>query len=158
MVPDWQPVFGKDPCTIRGTINADHPGHGRAERICGLGGRRHRGLRRERPAPGRRRGRRLNGGPGQDVLLGGNGADSLDGGAGDDHLDSGPGADNLVGGPGRDTVAAGSGDDCLAVQDGARDVVDGGAGSDNALTDRVDALTHVERTFGKWPKKNSPCF
>ena len=41
MSPDWQPVHGaKDPCTIRGTINADQlVGTAKADVICGLGGR-----------------------------------------------------------------------------------------------------------------------
>ena len=70
----------------------------------------------------------------------------MDGGAGNDQLDSGPGNDRLDGGAGRDTIAAGGGNDCLSVQDGVPDQVDGGAGSDNALTDRVDTLLHeVER-------------
>ena len=40
MSADWQPVHGaKDPCTIRGTINADQlVGTAKADVICGLGG------------------------------------------------------------------------------------------------------------------------
>ena len=39
MVPDWQPLQRKDPCTIRGTIHADVlTGTARADVICGLGG------------------------------------------------------------------------------------------------------------------------
>jgi hypothetical protein len=39
MVPDWQAVRAADPCTIRGTINADQlRGSARREVICALGG------------------------------------------------------------------------------------------------------------------------
>ena len=77
MVPDWQPVAGKDPCTIRGTINSDHlvgtPGH---DVICGLGG--------------------------NDVISGSGGNDRIDGGAGNDQINGGPGSDTLIGGTGND--------------------------------------------------------
>jgi TolB protein len=80
MVPDWQPVFRKDPCTIRGTINADHligtPG---PDVICGLGG--------------------------DDTIQGLGGDDRLLGGAGDDWLQARDGARDVVdGGPGRDAA------------------------------------------------------
>ena len=55
MVPDWQPLQRKDPCTIRGTIHADVlTGTARADVICGLGGA-----------------DRIVGGGGNDTLLGG---------------------------------------------------------------------------------------
>ena len=77
MVPDWQPVAGKDPCTIRGTNNSDHlvgtPGH---DVICGLGG--------------------------NDVISGLGGDDRIDGGAGNDQINGGPGSDTLIGGTGND--------------------------------------------------------
>ena len=39
MVPDWQPLWAKDPCTIRGTINGDSiDGTAGPDVICGLGG------------------------------------------------------------------------------------------------------------------------
>jgi Ca2+-binding RTX toxin-like protein len=77
MVPDWQPVFAKDPCTIRGTIGDDHlVGTSGSDVICGLGG--------------------------NDLIEGLGGNDRLDGGAGNDRLNGGPGHDTLVGGAGND--------------------------------------------------------
>src|SRR5258708_1000743 len=39
MVPDWQPVSAKDPCTLRGTIHDDHLiGTAGRDVICGLVG------------------------------------------------------------------------------------------------------------------------
>jgi Tol biopolymer transport system component len=77
MVPDWQPVSGKDPCTIRGTIGNDHligtPG---PDVICGLAG--------------------------NDIISGLGGNDRLDGAAGNDQLNGGPGVDTLIGGAGND--------------------------------------------------------
>jgi Tol biopolymer transport system component len=85
MVPDWQPVFAKDPCTIRGTINADHllgtPGN---DVICGLGG--------------------------ADVIEGGRGQDKLDGGAGNDRFYAKDGQpDTIIGGLGRDVAVVDQG-------------------------------------------------
>jgi TolB protein len=81
MVPDWQPLQSKDPCTIRGTIHGDSSvGSAAAEMICGLGGR-----------------DTLEGGRGHDTLLGGSGNDCLfaqDGGR--DTVDGGPGRDNAL--------------------------------------------------------------
>ena len=77
MVPDWQPISAKDPCTIRGTIGNDHlvgtPG---PDVICGLGG--------------------------DDLISGLGGNDRIDGGPGNDQINGGPGADTLLGGSGRD--------------------------------------------------------
>ena len=66
MVPDWQPLQRKDPCTIRGTINADVlTGTARADVICGLGGEDIiERPRRQRHAARRRRNDQLNGGTG----------------------------------------------------------------------------------------------
>ena len=70
MVPDWQPLHVKDPCTIRGTINVDHlVGTSKADVICGLGGD-----------------DQIDGLAGNDRLLGGAGNDQLKGGAGTDVL------------------------------------------------------------------------
>jgi Ca2+-binding RTX toxin-like protein len=81
MVPDWQPLQAKDPCTIRGTIHADQlvgtPG---PDVICGLGG--------------------------DDSLNGLAGNDRIEGGAGDDYIIGGTGRDTLIGGNGNDTFAA----------------------------------------------------
>jgi Tol biopolymer transport system component len=81
MVPDWQPVSAKDPCTIRGTINTDYLfGTAGADVICGLGG--------------------------GDVIRGLAGNDRIAGGAGGDTIDGGPGKDTLAGGNGNDLFRA----------------------------------------------------
>ncbi len=115
----------------------------------------------------------MNGGSGNDTLEGGAGNDTtgsvkgsicsnnslagndrVDGGAGSDKLDGGPGADvviggtgndNLVGGPGKDTVSGGVGSDTVAAVDGARDVIDCGAGKDTAIVDAVDVVKGCEK-------------
>jgi hypothetical protein len=115
----------------------------------------------------------MNGGSGNDTLKGGAGNDTtgnvkgsicsnnslagndrVDGGAGSDKLDGGPGADvviggtgndNLVGGPGKDTLSGGTGSDTLAAVDGARDVIDCGAGKDTAIVDAVDVVKGCEK-------------
>ena len=81
MVPDWQPLQTKDPCTIRGTINNDQiVGTPKPDVICGLGG--------------------------NDVIAGLGGNDRIDGGAGDDLIDGGSGQDTLLGGNGNDILHA----------------------------------------------------
>jgi Ca2+-binding RTX toxin-like protein len=81
MVPDWQPISAKDPCTIRGTIGNDHLlGTSGPDVICGLGG--------------------------NDIIAGLAGNDRIDGGAGNDQINGGPGADTLVGGAGNDWLNA----------------------------------------------------
>ena len=81
MVPDWQPLQAKDPCTIRGTINVDNlvgtPG---PDVICGLGG--------------------------DDTIDGLGGNDRIDGGAGSDNLYGDAGQDTLIGGNGNDCFYA----------------------------------------------------
>jgi Ca2+-binding RTX toxin-like protein len=77
MVPDWQPIAAKDPCTIRGTIHSDRLiGTAKADVICGLGG--------------------------NDIINGLAGNDRIDGGAGNDQINGGPGSDTLIGGAGND--------------------------------------------------------
>ena len=77
MIPDWQPISKADPCTIHGTIAADHlVGTSKADVICGLGG--------------------------NDVIAGLAGNDRIDGGAGNDQINGGPGKDTLIGGAGND--------------------------------------------------------
>jgi Ca2+-binding RTX toxin-like protein len=98
VAPDWQRVSTPDPCTIRGTINADVlVGTSHDDVICGLGGN-----------------DQISGLGGSDRLFGGAGSDRIDGGSGIDLLKGGEGADRLlardhgqdvvVGGPGRDTA------------------------------------------------------
>src|SRR5438093_6607033 len=81
MVPDWQPLQQKDPCTIRGTIHDEElVGTPKADVICGLGG--------------------------NDTISGLGGNDRLIGADGNDHLIGGPGKDTLLGGNGSDTFEA----------------------------------------------------
>jgi len=96
MVPDWQPIHAKDPCTIRGTINSDSlVGSGKSETICGLGG--------GDIVLGKGGNDRLLGGAGNDRLTGGAGDDVLLGEAGNDWIDAKDRqADGIDGGPGRD--------------------------------------------------------
>jgi Ca2+-binding RTX toxin-like protein len=79
----------------------------------------------------------------------GDGDDSLDvsginapitvrGGAGNDHISGGHGADALFGEDGNDVIRA---------ADGVGDTVDGGAGSDTAYTDHVDAVSNMEHVI-----------
>jgi Ca2+-binding RTX toxin-like protein len=98
MVPDWQPLAAKDPCTIRGTINADQlvgtPG---ADVICGLGG--------NDSIQGLGGNDKIDGGAGNDLITGGAGTDTLLGGNGNDTIYAKDGARDLVnGGPGADTA------------------------------------------------------
>jgi Ca2+-binding RTX toxin-like protein len=70
-------------------------------------------------------------GSGDDRLKGGDEADTFFGGLGNDTLDTGAGAD----------VADGQdGDDTLVIRDGATDLARGGAGTDSATADFVDAV------------------
>lgn len=84
---------------------------------------------------------RLNGGSGGDNLLGSAGDDRLNAGIGDDRLSGGPGADDLTGGGGHDRLDGGSGNDNLQDRDGRRDHMNGGAGRDRCLADRVDVVS-----------------
>jgi Ca2+-binding RTX toxin-like protein len=78
----------------------------------------------------------LYGNEGNDRLYGGAGADLLDGGDGTDYLYGGAGDDRLFGGTGRDHLYGQDGNDFLnggaanTPDDGALDILDGGAGSD----------------------------
>ena len=98
MVPDWQPLQGKPPCTITGTIHDDvltgTPG---PDVICGLGG--------NDTISGLAGNDRLDGGAGDDTLVGGSGRDVLLGGAGNDTIQARDGArDTVDGGPGSDNA------------------------------------------------------
>lgn len=87
----------------------------------------------------------LRGTTGKDVLCGLGGNDRLSGLGGNDVLVGGPGSDRLTGGGGADTLRGGGGGDTLLARDGARDVVNGGAGTDRARADAADRLRLVER-------------
>jgi hypothetical protein len=87
----------------------------------------------------------LRGTAGRDVICGLGGNDALSGLGGNDVLIGGPGSDRLTGGGGRDSLHGGGGADTFLARDRARDVVNGGAGSDRALVDAVDRVRLVER-------------
>jgi Ca2+-binding RTX toxin-like protein len=98
---------------------------------------------------------------GNDVVTGGDGPDAIDGGAGDDQLSGGFGNDTIAGGSGRDDIGGdrtaacaygplfgsctiGSGNDTIYAQDGERDTIDCGPGSDTAYVDAADVVTGCE--------------
>jgi len=81
--------------------------------------------------------------------LGGLIAVQADAGSGDDRLKGGDEADTFFGGLGNDTLDTGAGsdvadgqdgDDTLVIRDGATDLARGGAGTDSATVDFVDAV------------------
>lgn len=74
-------------------------------------------------------GKKILGGPGDDVLTGGNGNDRVYGASGNDVLSGGAGNDKLKGASGHDTLLGGSGGDDLKGGSG-NDRLNGGAGSD----------------------------
>jgi len=69
-----------------------------------------------------------------DVLRGGSGADAVQGNGGNDLLEGGDGADSLSGGAGNDVVRGGQGDDILIYDGLGVDDLDGGAGTNDALS------------------------
>jgi len=113
----------------------------------------------------------LDGGAGNDLIFGGRGNDVVTGGAGNDFLLGGIGADRLVGSAGNDVLASGEfgpdvtigmlraiqgywsdrnviGEEAAAVdgvfaQDGAADVLTGGAGADWFLISLGDRITDL---------------
>ena len=83
--------------------------------------------------------------PGVGALI----AIQADAGSGDDRLTGGDEADTFFGGLGNDTLAPGAGsdavdgqdgDDTLSIRDGAADLARGGAGTDTATVDAIDAV------------------
>jgi Ca2+-binding RTX toxin-like protein len=83
-------------------------------------------------------------------LLGGDGDDTIDGGGGNDHLEGGAGDDELHGNSVAaaddrgDSLFGSTGNDRFFTDDGARDLVRGGPGDDEADTDDVDDVLGVE--------------
>jgi Ca2+-binding RTX toxin-like protein len=77
----------------------------------------------------------VDAGSGDDNMVGGDEADTFFGGLGNDTLDTGAGADAADGQDGNDT---------LITRDGAPDLARGGAGTDSAKVDAVDAVDGVE--------------
>jgi hypothetical protein len=86
----------------------------------------------------------LPGGAGNDRILGNGGADTILGGAGDDFLDGGDGNDVMNGGPGSDRILGGVGSDTIHADDGERDTVDCGTGSDRVYVDALDIVKNCE--------------
>jgi Ca2+-binding RTX toxin-like protein len=98
---------------------------------------------------------RANGGDGNDTLNGGGGNDSLNGGAGDDTLNGGDDNDWLVGGAGSDRLNGGAGNDRLVAADTSADILDGGDGTDAAMTDSLDTdVSNVETR--RTPRTTTP--
>jgi hypothetical protein len=103
-------------------------------------------------------------GPGNDVGVAGGGADRMDGGRGRDRL-SGDGGNDRIDGDrgddridatgGRDRVFGGNGDDRIDAEDGKRDRVDCGHGSDTVIADRKDRLERCERKRGAAGKRSA---
>lgn len=95
-----------------------------------------------------------DGGSGNDTLLGTNGRDALSGGSGNDilygygaadALSGGSGSDSIYGGLGQDTISGGSGGDFIDDgNDGVRDTIDCGSGTDTVRADDVDILYGCE--------------
>jgi uncharacterized delta-60 repeat protein len=86
----------------------------------------------------------LGGGGGNDALYGAEGSDKLDGGDGDDYLEAGAGHDLLFGGAGADQLFALAGNDTLLSDDGFKDIVRGGTGTDTGGIDGLDDVLTVE--------------
>jgi Ca2+-binding RTX toxin-like protein len=93
---------------------------------------------------GRGGGDQLVGGFGNDELSGDSGNDKADGSFGRDRVQGGKGNDRLRGGCDRDTVLGEAGRDRIFDADGSRDSVNGGADSDFAEYDQLDALKRIE--------------
>src|SRR5207245_9603690 len=86
----------------------------------------------------------LVGGAGNDHIYGNGGNDTILGGAGDDWLYGGDGNDVITGGPGSDHIFGGPGSDTIHADDGERDYVDCGPGSDRAYVDALDIVKNCE--------------
>jgi hypothetical protein len=93
-------------------------GTGRSDVICGNG-----------------RANVIYGRGGNDVIYGGGGNDVIYGGAGDDMIYGGSGRNRLYGGAGNDLVFA---------RNGARDIVSGGSGHNQAMVDPRDRRTRIQ--------------
>ena len=75
------------------------------------------------------------GGEGPDVLGGSDRANVLNGNGGDDLLQGAAGVDQYIGGAGNDSIVA---------RDGARELLDCGAGTDTGVGDDIDQLSDCE--------------
>lgn len=96
------------------------------------------------------KGTSLLGGEGNDRITGSAYADYLGGGNGNDILFGGGGNDVLEGGKGADQMFGEAGNDKLLAKDGARDILNGGAGKDTGVVDLspkkiADQRTSIEK-------------
>lgn len=92
---------------------------------------------------------------GDDTVNGGGGNDSIDGDGGSDSIMGDGGNDRLTGGADRDTLEGGDGDDVFLAQDSTVDVLIGGAGDEDSLSDfdEKDSFTGIELNV---PKPREP--
>jgi Ca2+-binding RTX toxin-like protein len=101
------------------------------------------------------------GGPDNDTLIGGWGNDWMNGQDGNDQLNGGRGNDTLLGGTGGDRLSGAAGNDTLHANDepsptcsddGSRDRLAGGAGTDGATySPPQDVINQVETTITTCP-------
>lgn len=77
----------------------------------------------------------IRGTPRGDLIVAGRGWDVIFARGGEDLIDDGPGPDRVFGGPGNDLFYA---------DDGRRDILDGGRGSDEAYVDGFDRFRSIE--------------
>jgi hypothetical protein len=77
---------------------------------------------------------------GPDYIRGKQRADELYGGRGQDEVRAGNGRDRVFGGRGRDALYGGGGNDTMNAQDGYKDNVNCGLGTDTAYVDRLDRV------------------
>lgn len=94
---------------------------------------------------------RMVGGGGDDRMFGGSGQDMVKGKRDSDTIEGGEDDDKVKGGSGRDTVKGGPGDDIVRggthgkTNDGARDVLDCGGGTDTVyFVDGRDSVRNCE--------------
>lgn len=96
-----------------------------------------------------------DGGSGNDTLLGTSATDYLSGHSGNDalygyggadYLSGHSGSDSIYGGSGRDRIAGHSNNDFISDgNDGVKDYIDCGSGTDTVRADSVDVLDNCER-------------
>jgi Ca2+-binding RTX toxin-like protein len=80
-------------------------------------------------------------------VIGSDGADVIQDGAGATQILSGGGDDIVEPRGGADTVQAGTGDDVIVANDGVRDTIDCGDGTDRVVADGNDEFTNCEGAF-----------
>jgi Ca2+-binding RTX toxin-like protein len=92
---------------------------------------------------------KLVGNGGNDTLIGLDGNDNLDGGAGNDSIRGGVGNDTITGGVGADSLYGDDGNDLFNAEDGIKDTVDGGAGTDLFGRIRIGTTTTYEKNVDR---------